>query len=379
MCKRRFALGIVTLVAMMSFAAAPTTQPGELVARGEALAQEKKYLQAIAAFDEALNLTNDKKLLRRAIHGRLDAYIALGKPDDALAIFDERIATNPRDAQAYIRRGQALNYMTFKMHAAHGPATTWDFDSRAIEDYTVAIRLDPKAVEAYRGRGHTKVQWNYHDEALEDLDAAVALDPTDAPTFVDRGTARWSIQKLRPSCYEDFKLAIDLDPEYAPAYAGLGRAYYTDKKYNDAIAQLDKAIALDPAFSFAYLHRGYCYYMQRNWDAAIANYNEALRHAYRPETTVLPARILAYRRAGRYDDALKDADAMVSASLYSWVAHQNRGDCLMDLQRYDAAEKEWDLAEELIRKSFEPDNPWLKSSLDEIAKSRAKMHERLEE
>ena len=54
----------------------------------------------------------------------------------------------------------------------------------------------------------------------------------------------------------DYDKAIGLDPKYAPAYNNRGNAYYDLGQYEEAIADYDRAIALNPEYADAYTNKG---------------------------------------------------------------------------------------------------------------------------
>jgi len=55
-----------------------------------------------------------------------------------------------------------------------------------------------------------------------------------------------------------------------------GRACLDKGKYDDAIADYDKAIALDPNVATAYTNRGVTYGRKGDYDRAIADYTKAI-------------------------------------------------------------------------------------------------------
>ena len=60
---------------------------------------------------------------------------------------------------------------------------------RAIADYTEAIRLDPKHVNAYNGRGNIYRDKGDIDRALAEYAKAIQLDPNNAHAYANRGLA----------------------------------------------------------------------------------------------------------------------------------------------------------------------------------------------
>jgi len=60
---------------------------------------------------------------------------------------------------------------------------------QAVADYTKAIELDPKAIDAYIGIGNAYFQKGKYDESLADFKKAVELRPGSAEALTGRGRA----------------------------------------------------------------------------------------------------------------------------------------------------------------------------------------------
>ena len=90
-----------------------------------------------------------------------------------------------------------------------------------------------------------------------------------------------------------FDKAIELDPEYADAYYYRGLAYYYKRDFDKAIADSSKVIELDPEDIRAYCNRGLAYYYKPDFDRAITDFSNAV--ALDPEYTIIYTnRSLAY-------------------------------------------------------------------------------------
>src|SRR4051812_28468402 len=60
----------------------------------------------------------------------------------------------------------------------------------ATQDFTEAIRRDPKLVLAHEARGAARLELHLYDEAIADFTEAIRLRPR-AETFLHRGLARY--------------------------------------------------------------------------------------------------------------------------------------------------------------------------------------------
>ena len=84
-----------------------------------------------------------------------------GRPEEAIAEYDEAIRLDPQLAKAYYNRTFAYDDLGQYQ--------------RAIEDYDEAIRLDPQLAEAYANRGFAYTNLGQHQRAIQALDEELAL------------------------------------------------------------------------------------------------------------------------------------------------------------------------------------------------------------
>ena len=150
----------------------------------------------------------------------------------------------PEPAVAYDHRGRAY-------------FNKQEYD-KAIEDYTEAIRLDPRYAVAYCGRGDTYRKKKEYDKAIEDYTEAIRLDPRyeflypigDRIGFVpnlavaynNRGDTYFDKQEMTKPSRTTPRLS-DSPPgmRFPPTVAG-GHTYRKKKEYDKAIEDYTKAI-----------------------------------------------------------------------------------------------------------------------------------------
>ncbi len=206
------------------------------------------YTQALAHFDDALDqISGNAQLLNNQDQIYLyrgNTYLSLDQYTQALADYTQAIHINPKNVNAYVNRG-----------ATYGGQRQTD---KALADYTQAIQLDPKDVLAYYNRGTTYGDQGQYDKALADFDQAIQLDPKDAAAYNNRGFA-YDKQGQTDKALADFNKAIQLDPKDANAYFNRGNAYDKQQQYDKALADYTQAIQLDPKLALAYNNRGLVY------------------------------------------------------------------------------------------------------------------------
>jgi tetratricopeptide (TPR) repeat protein len=117
---------------------------------------------------------------------RGNAYIGMGRYDQAIADFTKAILLQPDSVMAYTSRG-----------SAYGSAGQYD---QAVADFTKAITLRPDFAMAYNNRGFVYATKGLWTEAVTEYNHAIAIQPELAITYANRGAAflRWA-SMTRPS------------------------------------------------------------------------------------------------------------------------------------------------------------------------------------
>ena len=94
----------------------------------------------------------------------------------------------------------------------------------AIKDYTKAIELDPKDVDAYAQRGFAKNNLYEYTGAVQDYTKAIELDPKFADVYYTRGCVKSEL-KDKTGALEDLSKAGELG--YTDAYKEIKRIHGT--------------------------------------------------------------------------------------------------------------------------------------------------------
>ncbi len=162
---------------------------------------------------------------------------------EAIKNFTKAIEINPKSVNAYNARGIAK-------------ASQGDF-SGAIEDYDKAIEIDPKFWYAYYNRSRAKGSGlkDYYG-AISDCNKAIEINPSDADTYYNRGLYKGKGLKDYAGAIADNTKAIEIDPNYINAYLHLGVFKDMSGDHYGAISTLNKGIAIDNKDSSLYRSRG---------------------------------------------------------------------------------------------------------------------------
>jgi tetratricopeptide (TPR) repeat protein len=119
-----------------------------------------------------------------------------------------------------------------------------DYD-QLIGDYTRTIKSNPKDGNAYRRRGVIEYQNEKWDRAIADFDRAIQLNAKDDHAWYDRGAARAEKGEYAAAA-KDIQRAIDLNGTVGDYYLDLGSCHLFNRKPRSAIAAALKALELSP-------------------------------------------------------------------------------------------------------------------------------------
>jgi tetratricopeptide (TPR) repeat protein len=170
---------------------------------------------------------------------RLDAMSRAPHPDDlnrAIALLNRMIVNDPRNPEAYMRRGAAW-------------LSKGDTD-RALVDYSAAISLDRSSITAFHQRGLLWLRHGDVERALADLDQAIRMSFTDPLIYRDRGMI-WYEMGRYDRALADFDRAIKLSPDFAHPYFLRGLAFQRKGDPIRATANFEEARRRDPSFANA--------------------------------------------------------------------------------------------------------------------------------
>jgi tetratricopeptide (TPR) repeat protein len=192
--------------------------------------------------------------------------LALTRPRDALARYDQVLAVWPRNATALHNRGVALyNLGRFE-------------DALASYDQALAVR--PGEAATHNNRGNTLRELSRFNDALASYDEAVALKPDYVDAYYNRANLLQKLKRLNEAL-ASYDEVIALKPDYADALFQRGAVLQKSRRLNEALASYDKVIALKPDHADALFQRGAVLEKLRRLNEALASYDKAI--ALKPE------------------------------------------------------------------------------------------------
>ena len=128
----------------------------------------------------------------------------------------------------------------------------------------------------YAKRGNTKRKKGDHEGAIADYTKAIEINPKYVDAYIWRGLAKHSKGDY-DGAIADYTKAIEIDPKCAGAYINLGNAKYHKGDYDAAIADYTRAIEINPTYADAYDNRGYLHYNLTRWTDALSDFRKAIK------------------------------------------------------------------------------------------------------
>lgn len=179
----------------VSTAPAPPAHPETPLSRANRLLKQRQYSEALAAFNQVIQLNPNKA---EAYWGRCESLNALQQADSAIVACNDALNLRPDYAEAFWSKGKAYRQQDRILEALH-----------MFEEATTS---KPTLARAWVDRGSALQEVGRSEEAIHALDEAIALNRNLAEAWSIRGAALWN----------------------------LGR-------YDKAIASLDKALEIQPS------------------------------------------------------------------------------------------------------------------------------------
>ncbi len=130
---------------------------------------------------------------------------------------------------------------------------------KAMEQYLIAVRMDPYFTDAHHNLGLIYKSLNMFDKAMNEFQIDVTLMPTDAEAHNNLGIIYKSLNMF-DKAMEQYLTAIKLKPDYMEAHYNLGNIYLEFNMPDKAMEQYLIAINLKPDSAEAHFNLGLVYY-----------------------------------------------------------------------------------------------------------------------
>ncbi len=206
--------------------------------KGMNLYQSQLYQDAIDSMEQALSLTSDtftEDLQANAYHVIGLSRVNLDDNEGASEAFAKSVEINATNAIVWNDYGAVLNDLS-------------KFDE-ALSAFDKAIESDDSSAEYWLNKGNTLTNLEQFGDAVSAYDKAIEIEP--APRAYNAKGKALVKQDENEKAIEAFDAGIALDEGIADLYANKAVALMNLKRYDEAIAAIDKALELDPEWDIA--------------------------------------------------------------------------------------------------------------------------------
>ena len=197
-----------------------------------------------------------------------------GNPDRAVKEFTEALNRDPNVVTAYTNRGYVLNDL--------GDAR------RAAADFEQSVKRDPKNAEAHMGLAFAELKLLRPQEAVEETELAESIAGDSKLVHMIRATAYGRMGLLGKSASE-YDAAIKFDPTDGSLYIGLANVLFAERRYQEAVLQLQTAAKYLPEDASIYALMARADANLHHRDEALLNVELAEKYADRTDLSLKPA------------------------------------------------------------------------------------------
>ncbi len=149
---------------------------------------------------------------------------------------------------------------------------------KALDDFNAALskpKIKPKSkAEVLINRGGALAALGRLEEAIESLNEGIAIAPDNKNGYLNRSLTYFHLQRF-DKCIEDYTKYLELDPYTPNIWYERGMLRRSLGQPDAAIEDLNQCLQLDPNFALAYLERARAYALQGKKDLARQDYQRA--------------------------------------------------------------------------------------------------------
>lgn len=221
------------------------------------------------------------------------AYTALKRPDEARVEYERATALDPKMSEAYLNLGILLTEKSpaeavaplkravdllpsqSRPRVLLGTAEERSGEiSAATESYEAALRLDPRDADTVAHLGNLYFGLRRYAEAEGKFRAALELQPQSPPALL--GLAKTLDEEKKLEAADAFREYLAVNSGDAGARSRLIHLLLDQKKYDEALAELDKADAGKTPTLDSLRSRADIQIAQKKWDDSIITIRKAL-------------------------------------------------------------------------------------------------------
>ena len=175
-------------------------------------------------------------------------------------LWSDALKTYPRTPYARTNRANYLSKLALRPDKK---AVADSIYKVAFEDCAIALEVRGNHAPAFEYRGLMYLDRQQFKEALADANQLITLKPDYRIGYDMRATCYYRLNQPEKAL-ADYNKCIQIKPDDHRSYNNIGTLYMNVfQKYNEAIAEFNKAISIQPV-GYYYLNRSICYFRMKN-------------------------------------------------------------------------------------------------------------------
>ena len=203
----------------------------------------------------------------------------------------------------------------------------------ALADLNIAIRFDPKLIDAYIARARVKSIKDDLDGAIGDASQAIKLKPDSVEAHETLGNV-YARKSEFEKAISEFSEALRLNPKNSGIYVVRANAYEKSNKLDQAVADWSEFNRIEEGKGLVSLAR--LWEQKGDFNKAIALLTEQMERAPQEASVYRESRARNLFRKGDLAIALRDLDQAISA-FHNISGYKLRADVLRAMKRPDEA------------------------------------------
>lgn len=161
--------------------------------------------------------------------------------DTQIDTLNQKIRTNPSDPVNYFNRAEIY-------------ANTQNYN-KALEDYDIAIMLDPDYILAYFNRAN--IRYKLTELLSDEYESQYQLNTSFTQPIVPQSTFDTTfLEHSYEEILNDYNRVIELDPDFFYAFFNRGYVKCIIGDYWGSVSDYEKSLEFEPTFSEAYYNKG---------------------------------------------------------------------------------------------------------------------------
>ncbi len=261
--------------------------------RGAALGLTGKCTAGLADAEKAISLEPDYAAAW-AIRGLNNA--CLGNEEQKTKDYEKALSIDP--SLAFVHHNLGVDYYQRGNY------------EKSLDEYSMAVVIDPTRSSAWAGMAEAQSKLGRYDECIQNTTKALNINQEEWLAYSDRGVCEQLIGENNEAI-TDFKIFLEHDPTDAIIWYDLGTTQHALNLPEEAINSFTRSLELDPSYYQANINRGWALIDVKKYDEALADFNKALEFGDIP--AAYSGRGTVYYWLERYDKAIADLELAASA------------------------------------------------------------------